>query len=757
MTASVTFEHASCRVEMPCERPAREPSLELERAARFALGCPGLVQPAGVEWQRSLLVVSYPRAGKTTLADVCSAGGADSAKVGAWLVALADVLASLHDLGVAHGHLRPELVALDGGAVRLLGYGVESVARTIGGERLAIDALPERYRAPEQRGVGAAAASPWTDTYAFGVIAAELIGAPGLEGRVKALVDEATSSSIVRRPAELRTFARKLQEALGERAERSALPVAEPLPPPPSPPPLAAPEPPPLPRQAPPPVISQRAKASGAWLIALIGGALLMVVGVGALFVIALTRPAPLDPAPIPPATIGAFDAGAPFTLPLPDAASSSSEDDAAAPSEPAEAPDLSSAQFEANTSFSASDSSAALPLDAHAPVWGKSEAPVTLVVFGDLECPHTRRSLPVVLALKKALGDDLRIAWRHRPLAGNELARGAAELAAAIHSEHGGAAFWRFIAEAAKDRAPPTDERLGRWVTTAGGDRVRVTAARAAQAARLERDLALAGRFDVRATPTMFLNGIRIEGFQSLSELRRHAQQEIAAARGTLAAGIESSAVYATRVRKNLIGLGPDVALRTCPELGSSPVRGGSRALVTIVEFSDFECPYCKRIQPALDRVLSRYGGDARLVWKNLPLATHARARPAAMLAIEAFDRGGSTKFCRVHDLLFEQKATLDDEALRAIAAQVGLDADAALEVVRRSGHAARIDADMRAAKQLGVSGTPTIFVNGRKLEGAAPYERLSALVQEEIETSRRLLANGTSRDRLYEALCGS
>jgi protein-disulfide isomerase len=755
MTSSVTFQHGSCRVEVPWgERPAREPRLELERAARFALGCAGLVQPADVEWQAGMLVVTYAHAGELTLA---AAASADSSKVGKWLVALADVLAVLHDLGVAHGHLRPELVLVEGSGVRVLGYGVEPVARSVGGDKLAIEALPERYRAPEQRGLSLAAASTWTDTYAFGVIAAELIGEPRLEGRVKELVDAATSSSLVRRPSDLRAFARKLEEALQE----GAAPVELPAPPPLVAPPSADAEPPPAPLPAPrvsPPPVSQRVRSSGAWLIALVGGGLLMVVGVGALFVIALGRPSATNGAPAPAATMTGFDAGAPFSVPLPDAAAAPGPSPGAASEGDAQAevPDLSRAEIETGSGLNASDATAAMPLGPHVPLWGKPGAAATLVVFGDLECPHTRRSLPVLLALKQALGEDLRLAWRHRPLAGNELARGAAEVAAAVHTEHGAAAFWRFIAEAAKDAGSPTDDRLGRWVTAAGGDRARVMAARAGQAAWVERDLLLAGRFDVRATPTAFLNGIRIEGFQALSELRRQTQQEIAAARGTLAAGIESSALYATRVRKNLIGLGPDVAVRSCPELGSSPMRGGSRPLATIVEFSDFECPYCKRIQPALDRVLSRYGGDVRLVWKNLPLASHARARPAATLALEAFDRGGAAKFWNVHDLLFEQGAALDDAGLRAIASKAGLDADAALEIVRRSGHSARIDADVRAAKQLGISGTPTIFINGRKLEGAASFERISAIVLEEIETARRLVANGTSRERIYETVCG-
>lgn len=768
MTAPVLVRPAARSVAIPSDRPSRDPSLELERVSRLVLGCAAVARPEGLGWQprESLgdrlpggapgaVVITYAAPdGTTTLADAMADPVAPE-RAARLLSSLAEALATIHDLGVAHGHLRPELIAVHGDDVRVLGFGVEPIARVLGGVELATAVLPERYRAPEQP----SAASVWTDTYAFGVIAAELVGAAP-STRAGELLARAAAAGAGQRPPDLRRFARELAEALTTAAPQPAgeTPAPEPAPPEPAAE-MPEPRPPPPPPIAPPPV-SRRGSAVP--LLAMGGGALLMVIGVAVLFVIAVARADRSAPAP----TVATATAPAPVTSPpaLPDAGAappapsvpSDDDSDAEAPPPSIAPPDAARASA-GGPGVSAADGSAEIPIDESVPVWGPADAPATLVVFGDLECPHTRRALDVLVSLKLGLADDLRLAWRHRPLDTNRMARGAAELAAAVHAEHGADSFWRVLRAAAKDRGAPSDDRLERWIEQAGGDPARVRAARAKHAGVVARDLELAGRFDVRATPTFYLNGIRIDGLLPRAELRQQLDREILVARSALAAGIEPAALYATRVRKNLVGLGPEIALRTCPELGDSPARGGGSPLVTIVEFSDFQCPYCKRVQPALERVLSRYGGDVRLVWKNLPLASHARARPAAALALEALQRGGSSRFWRAHDLLFDAASDLSDAALEDVARRAGMESASALGAVRRGDHDRRIDDDVRLAKKLGATGTPTFFLNGRKLEGAVPFSKLSAIVEQEIDAARRLVDNGTPRARIYEAVCGA
>jgi len=161
------------------------------------------------------------------------------------------------------------------------------------------------------------------------------------------------------------------------------------------------------------------------------------------------------------------------------------------------------------------------------------------------------------------------------------------------------------------------------------------------------------------------------------------------------------------------------------------SPVRGDPDAKIAVIEFSDFQCPFCGRAMPTLDQIEKAYGDKVRIVFKHLPLGMHPKA-PAAHAAAEAAHRQG--KFWEMHDKIFANQAEMSPEKYREYAKQIGLDvarfdrdvADAALKQ--------RIDADASEAARLGVTGTPAFFVNGRYLSGAVPFERIQAMLDEDL-----------------------
>jgi protein-disulfide isomerase len=160
--------------------------------------------------------------------------------------------------------------------------------------------------------------------------------------------------------------------------------------------------------------------------------------------------------------------------------------------------------------------------------------------------------------------------------------------------------------------------------------------------------------------------------------------------------------------------------------------VRGPAAAPVTIVEFSDFHCPFCRRVQPALDRVRATYGDKVRLVYRDFPLdATHAGARRAAEAARCAGEQG---KFWEFHDVLYRNEADASDAALGRLAGQAGVEGAALLACVASGRQAAAVSADGRAGAALGVNSTPTFFVNGRPLAGARSFESFSRLIDEEL-----------------------
>jgi protein-disulfide isomerase len=161
------------------------------------------------------------------------------------------------------------------------------------------------------------------------------------------------------------------------------------------------------------------------------------------------------------------------------------------------------------------------------------------------------------------------------------------------------------------------------------------------------------------------------------------------------------------------------------------SPFQGPSNAPIEIVEFSDFQCPYCLRAHPTVKQVLDTYGNKVRFVYRNYPLPSHPNAFPAAEAAQCANEQG---QFWAYHDRLFADQTKLSDTDLKASAAALGLDAGRFNACVDSHKYKARIDADMRAGNEVGVNGTPAFFINGRMLSGAQPYDEFKRVIDEEL-----------------------
>ena len=175
------------------------------------------------------------------------------------------------------------------------------------------------------------------------------------------------------------------------------------------------------------------------------------------------------------------------------------------------------------------------------------------------------------------------------------------------------------------------------------------------------------------------------------------------------------------------------------------APVTGPADAWVTVVEFADFQCPYCRNVQPALAEMLAAYPEDVRLVFRHFPLeAIHPRARPAARAAECAF----------AQDHFFEMAArvftsSLDDSTLAADAASAGVpDLDAWTACLTAAATDARIDGDLDIGRTAGVPATPTFFVNGVELVGSAPYETFRDAVE---QARAKAIASGIPRADYY------
>jgi len=173
----------------------------------------------------------------------------------------------------------------------------------------------------------------------------------------------------------------------------------------------------------------------------------------------------------------------------------------------------------------------------------------------------------------------------------------------------------------------------------------------------------------------------------------------------------------------EDLLDLSDDV------ELGRDHVRGPDAAPVTLVEYGDYECPYCGRAEIVIRELLDSFGGDLRYVWRHLPLND---VHPHAQIAAEAAEAAGSQgRFWEMHDRLLANQDKLSPTDLANHAGELGLDVERFWHELRHRQHAPRVDRDVESADASGVGGTPTFFVNGRRHHGAYDVETLSAAVR--------------------------
>ncbi len=161
--------------------------------------------------------------------------------------------------------------------------------------------------------------------------------------------------------------------------------------------------------------------------------------------------------------------------------------------------------------------------------------------------------------------------------------------------------------------------------------------------------------------------------------------------------------------------------------DIGSSPVRGNANARVTIVEFSDFQCPYCQRGATVMEEVIKAYPNDVKLVFKNFPLSFHQQAKPAALAALAAGKQG---KFWEMHDFLFTNQGSLNEASFMNFAKALKLNESKFKADMKDPKLDQAVEADIAYGSKVGVGGTPAFFINGVLVSGAQPFENFKAVI---------------------------
>ncbi len=401
------------------------------------------------------------------------------------------------------------------------------------------------------------------------------------------------------------------------------------------------------------------------------------------------------------------------------------------------------------------------IPISPRDPSWGGRNAPVTLIEFGDFECPFCKKVDVTLAALKTQYGSTtLRIVWKNNPLEFHTGARPAAIAAMATFGLGGNQAFWRFHDEAFAGQSALTDESFATWARGTGVDMVKWRQAVTAQesAPKIDADMVLGKAAGVKGTPAFFINGIHLGGAQAITRFTEVIDAQLAAARAAIASGTRPEDIYVTLSLENHAkfpvakddGSAPkdETTVWRVPVSGS-PSRGPLTAAVTIVEFGDFQCPFCLRSEKVLNEARERFGPRVRIVWKHNPLAFHAHAAPAAELAIQAFTEQGDVGFWQVHDALYDNPTHLEDSDLLSLGKRLRLRGAAAALAGKK--YDAQIRADQRLATSLDARGTPTFFLNGRRLVGAQSIEKVTAMIEEEIVHAEEIVAHGVAPSEVY------
>jgi protein-disulfide isomerase len=392
------------------------------------------------------------------------------------------------------------------------------------------------------------------------------------------------------------------------------------------------------------------------------------------------------------------------------------------------------------------------------APARGGREPKVTIVEFSDFQCPFCGRVVPTLAELEKQYGADLALVFRHNPLPFHPQAMPAALAAEAARAQ---GKFWQMHDRLFADQTHLERADLDNNARALGLDMVKFAAALDGNRDkdRIDRDMAAAAKVGARGTPTFFINGRLVRGAQPIDEFKRVIDEEMKRADAALAAGTPRAKLYVTLTKDGKEEAPappppppqPEDDTRYRADVKGAPARGAKEPLVTIVEWSDFQCPFCARVEPTLTQLLADYPDDVRLVWRDQPLPFHPRALPAALAARAA---GAQGKFWQMHDKLFSDREHLERADFVRYAADLGLDAKRFNAALDSDNAKNAVEDDAGAGRKVGARGTPTFFINGKVLVGAQPIEAFRAKIDGELKIAREMVATGTPRANVYAEL---
>lgn len=402
-------------------------------------------------------------------------------------------------------------------------------------------------------------------------------------------------------------------------------------------------------------------------------------------------------------------------------------------------------------------------------PTRGPANAPVVVVVASEFQCPFCSRHAATVAKLVQANPGKVRVAFLHYPLDFHANAQPAAAAAQAAHRQ---GLFWAMHDGLFARQRQLGDGGIEQAAAEAGVDAVKMgrDLADPALQAHVAADTAAMLALGVRGTPASFVNGVSVSGAQPLEKFQEaldaalrdpalpgettaaHWERRQPGIGAKLAGWLQNRAPLAA-VEKAAVDEPEEPAAAQDPTVWRVPVDPkidavlgeGPGVVLTLAIWTDLQCPFCSKAAKTAAELQAHYPGLVRLVFKHNPLPFHKQAIPAHLAALAAGRQG---KFWAFQDLAFADQRALDEPGLQRMAQALKLDIAKWAQDRQDPALQRQIDEDMRAGELVGIDGTPTMYLNGRRILGAVPLQELVDVAEQELKRARN---NGWSGQAGY------
>jgi protein-disulfide isomerase len=388
-------------------------------------------------------------------------------------------------------------------------------------------------------------------------------------------------------------------------------------------------------------------------------------------------------------------------------------------------------------------------------PAKGAPDALVTIVEFSDFQCPFCSRVEATIKQVTDTYGKDVRVVFKQNPLPFHQNAAISAEASLAAGDQ---GKFWEMHDKLFGNQQALERDKLEGYAKDLGLNpaKFKTSLDSNKHKAQIDAEQKEARDLGAAGTPSFFINGRSLRGAQPFEAFKAVIDDELNKAKQLVAAGTPKSQVYAKVISNGATEqkfidapaapaaaepAAPDEnKIYNIPAAAKAPVKGNPSAKVTIQQFSDFQCPFCSRVEPTVKQIMDTYGSKVKIVWRNYPLPFHQNAMPAAQASKEVFEQGGSEKFWKFHELLFANQQALTRPDLEKYAEQVGgINMAKFKSALDSDKHKAEVQADIDAVDKSGARiGTPSFFVNGKLLQGAQPFDAFKPVIDKALADAK-------------------